>query len=829
MTKIHGTETDELLREFNAIDKGREKYFDRDGKVTQMSIKNIPHKLIKDALPIVSSVLNETIGDLTPKGKGRPFSWVQDLSSVDLDLISYLGLTTCMDGVGMQKSMTWVLTKIGKRIELECWAKELREQDARLFERIESKVTKDHNSERYRLKAATAIARKGGFERSKWSDERRVKAASPVLNAILEHSGVFEVWSIVKSGKTQRSVGLTGDASHLIAELMADESWCQPVFSPMIVPPRPWEDLDTGCYIDDALRAQIDLIRFGSPWQKKSLRDRDLRDEPYVKAVNAIQATPFVVNEDILDAVTWAWQEDIQIPSFPRKSYIERPEFPENWDYLETVDKKLWRITARDVVVRNRQIDGARAVMAQDLNTANEMLMFEEFYLPHNFDFRGRVYPIPHFSHHRDSHVKAMFYFKNAEVVTPESSKWLAIHLANTGDFNKISKQGFDEREMWVELNRDSIIGVAQDYKATIGWWSQADKPFEFLAACLEMASYWQAQQNGEEFYSGLPLALDGTNSGIQHFSALGRNIQDAKLVNLVPADKPQDIYQRVADEVKLQIENDPCAEADMWKAYGISRKTVKRNVMTYGYSSKQFGFFEQLREDVMTPLTDKVLLKELAVHPFGEDAGYDAAKYLARHNWTAVNEVISSAQQGMAFFQQLCGALAHEGKHFHWVTPSGFPAAQFYPANRHKKIKLYLYDRAAEMPVRSQVTLRELDSSRVDKRKSKTAISPNVIHSLDSAHLLRTVLDCIDGEEEQMSFFLIHDSFATTANKTQKMYEAIRSTFIDIYDSESWYENLLSQAKRQLDNPDSNRVPEPPEMGELNLAQIADSKYCFS
>ena len=188
MTKIHGTETDELLREFNAIDKGREKYFDRDGKVTQMSIKNIPHKLIKDALPIVSSVLNENLGDLTPKGKGRPFSWVQDLSSVDLDLISYLGLTTCMDGVGMQKSMTWVLTKIGKRIELECWAKELREQDARLFERIESKVTKDHNSERYRLKAATAIARKGGFERSKWSDERRVKAASPVLNAILEHS-----------------------------------------------------------------------------------------------------------------------------------------------------------------------------------------------------------------------------------------------------------------------------------------------------------------------------------------------------------------------------------------------------------------------------------------------------------------------------------------------------------------------------------------------------------------------------------------------------------------------------------------------------------------
>lgn len=828
MTKIHGTETDELLREFNSIDKGREKYFDRDGKVSQMSIKNIPHKLIKDALPLVSSSLHEKLGDLTPKGKGRPFSWVKDLTSVDIDLISYLGLTTCMDGVGMAKSMTWVLTKIGKRIELEAWAKELREYDARLFERIEAKVPQDHSSERYRLKAASAIARKGGFEREKWSDERRVKAASPVLNAILEHSGCFEIWSVVVSGKTKRSIGLTGEASALIAELQADESWCQPVFSPMIVPPRDWESLDTGAYIDDGLRAQVDLIRFASPWQKKHLRGKDISKEPYVRALNAVQSTPFVINEDILEAVTWAWTNDIEIPSFPRRAYVKRPEFPENWEYLDPEDKKLWRISARDVVVRNRQIDGARAVMSQDLNTANEMAMFEEFYLPHNYDFRGRIYPIPHFCHHRDSHVKSMFYLKNMELVTEEGARWLAIHCANTGDFNKVSKESFDDRELWVALNRENIIGVALDWKGTVDYWSQADKPFEFLAACFELADYWDAQLDGVDYYSGLPVALDGTNSGIQHFSALSKNVDDAGLVNLVPADKPQDIYQRVADEVIKQIEDDPCDEASQWKNYGINRKTVKRNVMTYGYSSKQYGFFEQIREDLMNPLTDDVLTGKLDKHPFGDDHGYAAAKYLAGHSWEAVNKVISSAQQGMSFFQQLCGALAHEGKHMYWITPSGFPAAQFYPTTRYKKIKIYMYDREAKMPQRSQVTLREPDSNRVDKRKSKTAVSPNVIHSLDSSHLLKTVLNCIE-DDDQMSFFLIHDSFATTAAQTQKMYEVIRSTFIDMYDSENWYENLLAQGKRQLDDSESYRVPEPPESGELQLAQIAESKYCFS
>jgi len=826
MNKLCATDIDERQREFNAIDKGRERFFDRDGKVSLMSIKNIPHGIIKNALPNVIKLLHENLGDSSSKDVGRPFSWKKDLMSVDIDLIAYLGMATCMDGVGLNKSLTWTLTKIGKRIELEIWAKELREFNKKLYDRVESKVTSDHSSERYRLKAAKAIARKAGFEREPWSDERRVKSASPVLNAILEVSGCFEVWSIVKNGKTKRYIGLTGKASQLIAELQLQESWLQPVYSPMVVPPREWETMDTGSYLDDAVRAQVDLIRFGTPYQKRALKNKNLKDVPYIQALNHIQKTKFVINEVVYEAVKHCWQNDIEIANFPRRKYVERPEFPDNWEFLDPKDKKLWRISARDVVVRNRQIDGDRAVMLQDLTTAEEMLQFDGFYLPHNFDFRGRVYPIPSFNHHRISHVKAMFKFANKDLVDERAFDWLCIHTANVGDFNKISKESFDTRMLWVEINKEAIYNVYKDWKKEIDYWTQADKPFEFLAACFELGAYWDAQDKGEDFYSGLPIALDGTNSGIQHFSALAKHIDDAFLVNLVPTEKPQDIYQRVADEVIKQIKDDPCAEADLWLQNGITRKTVKRNVMTYGYSSKQYGFFEQIREDLMNPLTDDVLTGKLSEHPFGEDHGYDCAKYLSRHSWEAVNKVISSAQQGMNFFQNLCGALAHEGKHMNWFTPVGFPASQYYPSNNYKKLKIYLYDREAKIPTRTQVTLRSPDYNRVDKRKSKTAISPNVIHSLDSSHLLLTVLNCV-ANDEAMPFFLIHDSFGTTAAKTELMFHVIRDSFIQMYSKESWYSNLREQVIKQLDN--SKRVPELPKQGELNLNDVAVSDYCFS
>ena len=148
--------------------------------------------------------------------------------------------------------------------------------------------------------------------------------------------------------------------------------------------------------------------------------------------------------------------------------------------------------------------------------------------------------------------------------------------------------------------------------------WSGADKPFQFLAAVLEYSRYIE---KGVGYVCGLPVALDGTNL-VQHLSALGLNEEDAEL-SRIPGARPMDIYQRVADQVlKNILEEGESTEANQWLKYGVDRSVVKRNVMTYGYSSKQFGFQEQLVEDLMNPISDKMLKGEIEEHPFGDDKG---------------------------------------------------------------------------------------------------------------------------------------------------------------------------------------------------------------
>jgi len=824
--------TDEIIREKQMFKDGRERYLNRLTKNSQPSTQNNPHQLITQALPLVSDALKKTLEIEATKGVGRKHSWYEDLLVVDTDLLAYLGLNSCMDAVAVGSSLTSAITKIGYRIELETWALCLKEYDSSLSKRIETKVTKDHSSDRYRVKAARIIASKAGYERPKWSEERRVKAATPVINAILEHSGIFDVWEFAKKPKnTVRKIGLTERASARLSAMDFASSWQEPMLAPMIVEPKAWSAFDTGCYLDEVTAAQVPLIRGASFQQRKAVQHQLAGGElpDYVEAINAIQSTPLEINDFVLEAVKWAWDEGKVFGKFPRKEKIEHLKRPDCWESMSDYDKKGWSIQAREVRTKNREIDGSRALMLQDLTTASEMSNFQQFFLPWNLDFRGRVYPVPHFSYHRDDHVKALFLLKRGKKMNDDAAFWLAVHIANVGDFGRISKDSLEARAEWVEDHKEQLYEVGRDAEGTYDYWSQADKPFQFLAACHEFANY---MDYGDEYLCGLAPALDGTNSGVQHYAAASLNEDDGHLVNLVPGEKPQDIYKAVSKVAQRKLEETiDSPYTQLWADFGVDRSTVKRNTMTWGYAASKFGFGDQLYEDIMRPLADKVMRGEIAFHPFGSKTEQKRASvFLAAINYASVTEVIRSAAAGMSFFQKVAGALAHEGKALRFTTPVGFPLIQKYTFWDVKKVKVYLHDRAAGVRKRTQISVREKATARIDKRKAKAAVSPNIIHSMDSAHLLLTVLTAKKNGVED--FFLIHDSFGTPPADTDIMYQSVRAAFVELYQDYCLYDDLLKQAKQQLSHEGCNKLEEAceiPSKGNLDISQVIDSEYCFS
>lgn len=826
---------DEIQREQQMFEDGNYRFKERLDKNKRSSTQKHPHSIISKALPRVSKEIKSIIKTELNKSSGRRFSWLEDIENIDTDILSFIGLNCCMDAVAMNQSFTTCITKIGMRIELESWAKGLRDKDSKLANRIESQVIKTHSSERYRVKAARIIAFKEGYVQKKWSDARKVQAGSPIINAIMEHSQVFDTW--LQRGKfnnTTKKVGLTITASALLAKLEYEDSWAEPMLQPMVIPPKAWDSISTGCYYDEVTASHVPLIRKNpsntSAWRsqnetvKHQLKTEQELPE-YIEALNMLQSTKLNINEHVVDAVTWCWENNKNLGKFPIKEYLPNLTRPDSWDDMSPYDKKGWSIDARNIREKNREIDGSRAVMAQDLKCAKDLCDYDEFYMPWNFDFRGRVYPVTHFSYHRDDHIKAMFNFKDKCRLDSESKWWLAIHIANVGDFDKISKKPLEDRVSWVEDNEELVCQVGKSFKDSFDIWSKADKPFQFLSACFE----WYQSTLDSNYESGLPISLDGTNSGVQHYSAASLNKDDGFNVNLVPTKQPQDIYQRVADLVNEKLKNaKDNPYANLWLEYGVGRSVVKRNTMTWAYSSKQYGMKQQLCEDLMKPLQKDVDRKIRTVHPFGTTQEQNkAASYLAKINYDVIRALIKSAESGMEFFQSIASILADEGKEVAWKTPMGFPVVQKYCQWNTKVVRPFLYDRSAHVQKRSQVSIRERDEYKVDKRKNKAAISPNVIHSMDAAHLLSTII--VGKDNGIKNFFVIHDSFATLPNQTWNLFHCVRRSFIEQYKDWCMYDDFLYQTKQLMKNPSNPKIPDIPDKGDLILEDIMKSDYCFS
>jgi DNA-directed RNA polymerase len=124
--------------------------------------------------------------------------------------------------------------------------------------------------------------------------------------------------------------------------------------------------------------------------------------------------------------------------------------------------------------------------VAEDVRTAEMLSQHDRFWTPVSCDWRGRVYPMSHFNFQRDDRVRALFLFADGAPIGTEGLYWLKVHLANCGDFEKISKRPLEERVAWVDQNMEMIQATAtvplQERK-----WTEADKPFLFLAVCMEL------------------------------------------------------------------------------------------------------------------------------------------------------------------------------------------------------------------------------------------------------------------------------------------------------------------------------------------------------
>ena len=372
---------------------------------------------------------------------------------------------------------------------------------------------------------------------------------------------------------------------------------------------------------------------------------------------------------------------------------------------------------------------------------------------------------------------------------------WLQFHLANCYCYDKVS---LEERVEWVEFHDWAIVEVGTD-PLTHKWWMDADKPWQFLRASIE---YVKAKKD-PKFVSYLPITVDGSCNGLQHFSAMLRDQVGGRAVNLTMTDKPQDIYEIVKERVAEKIKIDPEA---IVSHLDINRALVKRPVMTTPYGATLYGMREQIYEELK-----KQLDKGITFTTISKDKDlWVFCKYLATVIYESIGEVVVSAREGMDWLQECARFLSKDSKPIYWTVPTGFIVKQKYLRPIVKEIRTIINGKVASLYSAHG------SGDKLDKHKQTNGIAPNYVHSMDACHLMKTVnLSYTDIQ----SFSVVHDSFGTHACDMELLSENLRTTFIEIYK-----EDVLKKFAEE-----QKAVPEIPKYGKLNIKEVKDAEFFFS
>jgi DNA-dependent RNA polymerase len=154
---------------------------------------------------------------------------------------------------------------------------------------------------------------------------------------------------------------------------------------------------------------------------------------------------------------------------------------------------------------------------------------------------------------------------------------------------------------VWREDGKSySVIGRRSISTVQHPWLSKAADPIRFVAHAIELAAALTLERP-EDFKTSLPVALDASNSGAQHYSMLARDRKGAELTNLIPNDVPKDLYGEVLDinTKRLTVLTEESADhARFWLTSGVlNRKVFKTLTMTFLYGQGEAGHAKLLLE----------------------------------------------------------------------------------------------------------------------------------------------------------------------------------------------------------------------------------------
>ena len=679
-------------------------------------------------------------------------------------------------------------------------------------------------------------------------------------SSIAAKTGAFVLWSFEAAGITELSL----QAPSHMKRNKKHATYCVKILNDQAIV-KMWEKLDI---------AKIEKLPSETPYApwtsafhptgarmiktgcKDTLKSLNPQDHPMVfEAINRAQSVGWNINKEIYDVQVWALRN-------------KSDAFADIWEQQDPRAKMTKLREARAIASIAKRFHG------------------KTFYHLYYYDFRCRRYPTTTYLHEQGSdQARALLKRSDSAVLGEEGFMWLFIILANywAGDAERVDGRKTDkipvsDRLKWAMGKEEVFLGYAESPKQNQGW-MQADKPWQFLAACFELRRIrlWQMSKavsegkNAWEYFEDFSCEthfegyIDGSNNGSQHLAALTRDEVTAPLVNLVPQEFPGDLYLYVADKVWEGLESKKAAYPEQMKLdaaklieelaeakrqihvsepHSEARKELVENIKVF--KEENLELLKNAAVVFWCMFTDskhrrKLVKRNVMTLPYGgtayglgqqiiKDARKHGIQLLAamEHRWGAFlgREVFvncgSSLRRPMSLlrlFERAGMRAEEEGRFLEWTVPvTNFPVKQFYTEGEVKKLYVQYGPPQGERKSTGyyENTLQLAVCYVENKVQSKGKQSSGA--SPNCIHSLDAAHLVMTVCECDFNITTIHDSYGALLPHVSQLSRNVRKTFVDLHKGPV-LENLLKEIGEDIKDVD---------LGTYDINDFLEAEYGF-
>ena len=506
--------------------------------------------------------------------------------------------------------------------------------------------------------------------------------------------------------------------------------------------------------------------------------------------VNNINTVAFKINENVLDFIL---KNNNEYNFFTFHNYIHPLTLKSKLNSKEK--KELEAFYSKKYLEQN--ILGL-ATLFRDVPS---------FYLPVQLDYRGRLYCMSEYLNYQgiDLAKSLLEFSQGTKVYLSEDSsiKYLKIFGANCFG-NKIEKKSFIERIDFINENIQDIINFDNGILL-----QKAENKLLFLSFCFEFKKYIEALNNKEEFFiTHLPIQFDASCNGFQHLTLLIDDIALSKELNLSDSswdDVPKDFYSFVGLNIKnyfynqlnnsnVELSSENKVSFDKLSRLDIHRSLIKKAVMTIPYNASALSIVNYIKDEFeqkKNPLFNKDASDK------DKDKNNNYYLYVLRKNTSvifteldfqnlrkALNLVIFIKYPKLTNLVNYLKSIAKISNSLNipipWILPTGLVVKQQFYATKTIKVKPFIYNK-------NLLNLTITKKNEFNKLKQKTALMPNLVHSLDAASLCIVINNYFNQGGLNKNFYSIHDCFAVPCNKVSLITELLKVAYCIIYSNNKY------------------------------------------